>query len=59
MNPAAPVTKTPLFDNPEPIKKEEKIDNPFDSMQSHEINGNSRDKLQSAMNDLQNYLIER
>ena len=26
---------------------------------SHEINGNSRDKLQSAMNDLQDYLIER
>jgi len=29
------------------------------AMLSHEINGNSVDKLQSAMTDLQNYLIER
>ncbi len=32
-------TVTPLFDNPEPIKCDEKDDNPFDSMQSQEING--------------------
>lgn len=29
------------------------------AMLSHEINGNSKDKLQDAMSDLQNYLIER
>ena len=29
------------------------------AMLSHEINGNSKDKLQTAMSDLQNYLIER
>ena len=29
------------------------------AMLSHEINGNSKDKLQIAMSDLQNYLIER
>lgn len=26
---------------------------------SHEINGNSKDKLQNALNELQEYLIER
>ena len=26
---------------------------------SHEINGNSTDKLQTALSELQNYLIER
>ena len=29
------------------------------AMLSHEINGNSKDKLQNAMADLQEYLIER
>ena len=29
------------------------------AMLSHEINGNSTDKLQKAMGDLQDYLIER
>lgn len=29
------------------------------AMLSHEINGNSTDKLQTALADLQNYLIER
>ena len=29
------------------------------AMLSHEINGNSKEKLQAAMSDLQNYLIER
>ena len=29
------------------------------AMLSHEINGNSTDKLQTAMTDLQNYLIDR
>ena len=29
------------------------------AMLSHEINGNSKEKLQTAMTDLQNYLIER
>ena len=29
------------------------------AMLSHEINGNSKDKLQTALADLQNYLIER
>ena len=29
------------------------------AMLSHEINGNSKEKLQMAMTDLQNYLIER
>ena len=29
------------------------------AMLSHEINGNSTDKLREAMSDLQNYLIER
>ena len=29
------------------------------AMLSHEINGNSKDKLQTAMSDLQEYLIER
>lgn len=29
------------------------------AMLSHEINGNSRDKLQTALSELQDYLIER
>ena len=29
------------------------------AMLSHEINGNSKEKLQTAMSELQNYLIER
>ena len=29
------------------------------AMLSHEINGNSKDKLENAMSELQNYLIER
>ena len=29
------------------------------AMLSHEINGNSKDKLQTALADLQNYLIDR
>ena len=29
------------------------------AMLSHEINGNSKDKLQTALSDLQDYLIER
>lgn len=29
------------------------------AMLSHEINGNSTDKLQTALTELQNYLIER
>ena len=60
--PAAPVTKTPLFDNPEPIKKEEKIDNPFDSMQSHEINGKRYIPLEaideSAIEDVDEEKVE-
>lgn len=29
------------------------------AMLSHEINGNSKDKLENAMTELQNYLIDR
>lgn len=29
------------------------------AMLSHDINGNSKEKLQAAMSELQNYLIER
>ena len=29
------------------------------AMLSHEINGNAKEKLQAAMSELQNYLIER
>ena len=52
-----------MQDNTERIERVEKgntvIMKALIAMLNHELNGNSKDKLQAALGDLNNYLIER